>query len=52
MSPSAGEPAAAMADTVDAVDLVFANESELLALFETDSFDVACEALRTRCDRA
>ena len=34
------------------VDLLFANESELLALFETDSFDEACEALRTRCDLA
>jgi sugar/nucleoside kinase (ribokinase family) len=34
------------------VDLLFANESEILALFETDSFDEACEALRTRCDLA
>ena len=34
------------------VDLLFANESELLALFETKDFDVACEALRTRCDLA
>ena len=34
------------------VDLLFANESELLALFETESFDEACEALRTRCDLA
>lgn len=34
------------------VDLLFANESELLALFETDNFDVASEALRTRCDLA
>lgn len=30
------------------VDLLFANESELLALFETDSFDQAAEALRRR----
>lgn len=30
------------------VDLLFANESELLALFETDSFDQAAEALRQR----
>ena len=34
------------------VDLLFANESELLALFETTDFDEACEALRTRCDLA
>ena len=34
------------------VDLLFANESELLALFETNDFDVACEALRTRCELA
>ena len=34
------------------VDLLFANEAELLALFQTDSFDDACEALRTRCDLA
>ena len=34
------------------VDLLFANESELLALFETDNFETACEALRTRCDLA
>ena len=30
------------------VDLLFANESELLALFDTDSFDQAAEALRQR----
>jgi sugar/nucleoside kinase (ribokinase family) len=30
------------------VDLLFANENEILALFETDSFDEAVEALRTR----
>lgn len=30
------------------VDLLFANEAELLALFETDSFDAAAEALRQR----
>lgn len=34
------------------VDLLFANEAELLALFQTDSFDEACEALRTRCELA
>ena len=34
------------------VDLLFANESELLALFETNDFDVACEALRIRCNLA
>ena len=34
------------------VDLLFANESELLALFETKDFDVACEALRIRCNLA
>jgi sugar/nucleoside kinase (ribokinase family) len=30
------------------VDLLFANEAELLALFQTDSFDQAAEALRQR----
>jgi len=30
------------------VDLLFANETELLALFETDNFDQAAEALRQR----
>lgn len=30
------------------VDLLFANESEVTALFETDSFDQAAEALRQR----
>jgi sugar/nucleoside kinase (ribokinase family) len=30
------------------VDLLFANENEILALFQTDSFDEAVEALRTR----
>ncbi|MDB5444184.1 MAG: carbohydrate kinase, PfkB family [Phenylobacterium sp.] len=30
------------------VDLLFANESEVTALFETDSFDAAVEALRQR----
>ena len=34
------------------VDLLFANEAELLALFETSDFEEACEALRTRCDLA
>ncbi|HEV7385019.1 MAG TPA: adenosine kinase [Phenylobacterium sp.] len=30
------------------VDLLFANETEILALFQTDNFDEAVEALRTR----
>jgi len=30
------------------VDLLFANETEILALFQTDSFDEAVEGLRTR----
>ena len=30
------------------VDLLFANENEILALFQTDSFDEAVEALRPR----
>jgi sugar/nucleoside kinase (ribokinase family) len=30
------------------VDLLFANENEILALFQTDNFDEAVEALRTR----
>jgi sugar/nucleoside kinase (ribokinase family) len=34
------------------VDLLFANESELLALFETTDFDEACEQLLRRCDLA
>ncbi len=34
------------------VDLLFANETELTALFETDDFDRAAEALRTRVDLA
>ncbi|MET0274838.1 MAG: adenosine kinase [Phenylobacterium sp.] len=34
------------------VDLLFANESELLALFETDDFDEASEQLLRRCDLA
>jgi sugar/nucleoside kinase (ribokinase family) len=34
------------------VDLLFANESELLALFETADFDEACEQLLRRCDLA
>jgi sugar/nucleoside kinase (ribokinase family) len=32
----------------DQVDLLFANESEVTALFETDSFETAVEALRER----
>ncbi|WP_293907514.1 adenosine kinase [Phenylobacterium sp.] len=34
------------------VDLLFANEGEILALFETDDFDEACEQVRTHCDLA
>ena len=34
------------------VDLLFANEAEILALFETADFDEACEQIRTRCDLA
>ncbi|MEO8114877.1 MAG: adenosine kinase [Phenylobacterium sp.] len=34
------------------VDLLFANESELLALFETSDFDEACELLLRKCDLA
>ena len=34
------------------VDLLFANEAELLAMFETTDFDEACEQVRTRCDLA
>jgi sugar/nucleoside kinase (ribokinase family) len=34
------------------VDLLFANETEILALFQTDSFDEAVEALRTRVNLA
>jgi sugar/nucleoside kinase (ribokinase family) len=34
------------------VDLLFANESELLALFETTDFDEACEQLLRRCELA
>jgi len=34
------------------VDLLFANEAELLALYETDSFDEACEQLLRHCDLA
>jgi sugar/nucleoside kinase (ribokinase family) len=30
------------------VDLLFANENEILALFQTDNFDEAVEGLRTR----
>lgn len=31
-------------------DIVFANEAELCALFETDQFDTALAAIRARCD--
>jgi sugar/nucleoside kinase (ribokinase family) len=34
------------------VDLLFANEAELLALYETTDFDEACEQLLRHCDLA
>ncbi|WP_293678181.1 adenosine kinase [uncultured Phenylobacterium sp.] len=34
------------------VDLLFANEAELLALFETTDFDEACQQLLYKCDLA
>jgi sugar/nucleoside kinase (ribokinase family) len=34
------------------VDLLFANEAELLSLYETDGFDEACEQLLRHCDLA
>jgi sugar/nucleoside kinase (ribokinase family) len=34
------------------VDLVFCNESEAKALYETDSLDAACAALREECELA
>jgi sugar/nucleoside kinase (ribokinase family) len=34
------------------VDILFANEAELLSLFETDDFDVACEKLLYMTDLA
>ena len=34
------------------VDLLFANEAELLALYETSDFDDACEQLLRHCDLA
>jgi len=34
------------------VDLLFANEAELLALYETSDFDEACEQLLRHCDLA
>ncbi len=34
------------------VDILFANEHELLALFDTDDFDSACKKLRGRCEIA
>jgi sugar/nucleoside kinase (ribokinase family) len=34
------------------VDLLFANEAELLALYETTNFDEACEQLLRHCDLA
>lgn len=33
----------------DNVDLLFGNEDELTALYETDSFDAAVDAVRTEC---
>ena len=36
----------------DEVDLLFGNESELLALYQTDSFDAAIAALREQCPLA
>jgi sugar/nucleoside kinase (ribokinase family) len=36
----------------DQVDLLFGNEDELLALYETDSFDAAIGALREECEFA
>ncbi|WP_395671978.1 adenosine kinase [Phenylobacterium sp.] len=40
--------AALMGFIENQVDLLFANAAELMSLFETDSFDAACEALRPR----
>lgn len=34
------------------VDLLFANEAELLSLYETDNFEEACEQLLRHCDLA
>ena len=36
----------------DEVDLLFGNEAELMALYQTDSFDAAVEALRQHCPLA
>ena len=36
----------------DRVDIVFANEKELLSLYPGASFDEACAAIRTECDLA
>jgi len=36
----------------DGVDLVFANEKELLSLYETEDFDRACALLRRDCPMA
>jgi sugar/nucleoside kinase (ribokinase family) len=41
-----------MSLVVDEVDLLFGNEAELLALYQTDSFDIAVEALRRHCPLA
>lgn len=32
------------------VDILFANEDEIKALFETDNFEEACEAIRGKCE--
>ena len=36
----------------DSVDLLFGNHDELIALYETDSFDEAIAAVRAECDLA
>jgi sugar/nucleoside kinase (ribokinase family) len=32
------------------IDILFANEDELLSLYETENFDEACRKVRTECD--
>ena len=44
--------AALMGFIENQVDLLFANDSEICALFQTDDFDAAVERLRTRVDLA
>jgi len=41
-----------MSLVIDEVDLLFGNEAELMALYQTDSFDTAVEALRQHCPLA